>query len=72
MKKNFLSMAIMVTMATLTHKAEAAKQYIMDNDDKELSYKDSHDHDIHRTVNLDDVVKFHILVKDDNALKCWT
>ena len=56
MKKNFLSMAIMVTMATLTHKAEAAKQYIMDNDDKELSYKDSHDHDIHRTVNLDDVV----------------
>ena len=49
-------MAIMVTMATLTHKAEAAKQYIMDNDDKELSYKDSHDHDIHRTVNLDDVV----------------
>ena len=56
MKKNFLSIAIMVTMATLTHKAEAAKQYIMDNDDKELSYKDSHDHDIHRTVNLDDVV----------------
>ena len=56
MKKDFLSMAIMVTMATLTHKAEAAKQYIMDNDDKELSYKDSHDHDIHRTVNLDDVV----------------
>ena len=56
MRKNIFTMALAATMAVLTHDADAANQYIRDNDDTGISDDSSHDHDIHRTVNLDDVV----------------